>query len=235
MGIDSLGARHQLIKMGPRPVLNLYEAWQDEAGIDTTIWTTVVTGTGTVARSVAEPPYLKVILAGAAALDTARLHGDQRWFCNPDTGLAGYLKNSILKTLHMEFEAKIINVDKVLNTDFFMGLASIQAAVEATNNIVGLILDASDNMRFLSADAVGSTSIGAVIDAADVDDWHKFEIITSPGQVQLLINGASAGITTANLPETAMYPVFYLPQENAAGAPALHVAIIRIWQEDILR
>lgn len=235
MAIDIKGAIQEMLKMGPRPVASLYEAWQDEAGIDATKWTTAVVGTGSVARSVVEVPYLKVILAGIAANDTARLYGVTRWFCNADTGLAGYLKNSILQKLHMEFEAKIINVDIVDNDAFFMGLAAAQLATEASADIVGLILDASDNIRFISADALGSTSVGAVIDAADVDDWHKFEIITSPGQVQLLLNGANAGIINANLPEAALYPVFYLPQENAAGAPALHVAVTRIWHEDILR
>jgi hypothetical protein len=233
--IDIEGAIRELLSMAARPTPSLYEGWQDESGIDLTRWGITLTGTGTVTKSAAEVPYLKVILAGATNNDAARLYGLQRWFCNADTGLAGYLKNSILQKLHMEFEAKIINVDKVLNTDFFMGLARIQTAVEATADIVGLILDASDNLRFLSSDGLGSTSVGAVVDAADVDTWHKFEIITSPGQVQLLLNGGNAGIINANLPEAALYPVFYLPQENAAGAPALHVAINRIWAEDILR
>ncbi len=223
-----------LAGLNRRPTPHLIETWQTEA-IDATIWGTSLVGTGDAIFYAAEPPYLRVWLSGIAAADEACLYGIHRWFCNPDTAMANYLEKSIFQVLHMEFEARFDDAVILDNTKFFMGLGSIQAAIETTNNIVGFILDASDNLRFQSSDAVGSTSVGAVVELADLADWHKYEIVISPGQVQCFIDGVSGGIITANMPETAMYPVFHLVQEAGGGNPDLHIGIIRIWSEDILR
>lgn len=217
-----------------RPTPHLIETWQTEA-IDAAIWGTNLVGTGGAIFSAGEPPYLRVWLSGIAAADEACLYGVQRWFCNPDTAMANYLEKSIFQVLHMEFEARFDDVVIFDNAKFFMGLGSIQAAIETTNNIVGFVLDAADNLDFLSADALGITRVEDVVLAAGLADWHKYEIVVGPGQVECFIDGVSGGVITVNLPETAMYPVLHLVQEAGAGNPDLHIGVIRIWSEDILR
>lgn len=216
-----------------RPTPHLIETWQTEA-IDVAIWGTNVVATGLAIFSAGEAPYLKVQLSGIAAADEACLYGLQRWFCNPDTAMAIYLEKSILRVLHMEFELRFDDAVILDNTKFFMGLGSIQAAIETTNNIVGFALDASDNLDFISRDA-GETRAEDVVLLADLADWHKYEIVVSPGQVECFIDEVSGGVITTNMPETAMYPVFHLVQEAGAGNPDLNIGVIRIWSEDILR
>lgn len=230
--IDIIGALHELLKGRFRPLLSLYEGWQDEAGFDSTIWTAVVTVTGAVTRSVAEPPYLKYILSGPANGDTARLHGDQRWFCGPDT----YGTNTILRRLVMEFEAKFATVESIDNPTFFMGLASIQLATRATTNIAGFIL-AVDALNSITDDGVGETA--KAVGAPVLTNWHKYRIEVLAGTIYFYVDEVlRATHTTAaveRLPDTAMFPVFYLPQEAGASGGELHTGIVRIWTEDIVR
>jgi hypothetical protein len=221
-----------IIAILSRPSLSLYEGWQDEAGIDTTVWTTAITATGAVARDVTEPPFLKILLSGPANGDTARLYGDQRWFCGPDT----YAPNTILRRLVMEFEAKFANVASIDNPTFFMGLASIQLADAATNNIAGFIL-AADDLNSITDDGIGETT--KALGAPVLTDRHKYRIEVLAGIIYFYVDEVlQATHTTAafeTLPDTAMFPVFYLPQEAGASGGELHVGIIRIWTEDILR
>lgn len=217
-----------------RPTPHLIETWQTEA-IDAAIWGTTLVGTGLAIFSAGEPPYLRVWLSGVANADEACLYGLHRWFCNPDTAMANYLEKSISQVLHMEFEARFDDAVILDNTKFFMGLGSIQAAIETTNNIVGFALDDDDNLDFLSADALGITRVEDVVLLADLADWHKYEIVVSPGQVECFIDGVSGGVITTHMPETAMYPVHHLVQEAGGGNPDLHIGVIRIWVEDILR
>ncbi len=216
-----------------RPTPHLIETWQTEA-IDGAIWGTNLVGTGGAVFSAGEPPYLKVWLSGIANTDEACLYGVHRWFCNPDTAMANYLEKSILRVFHMEFVLRFDDAVILDNTKFFMGLGSIQAAIETTNNIVGFALDASDNLDFLSQNAAAATRAEDVVLLADLADWHKYEIVVSPGEVECFIDEVSGGAITTNLPETAMYPVFHLVQAGA-GNPDLHIGVIRIWSEDILR
>ena len=215
-----------------RPALCLYETWQDEAGIDANVWTSVVTGTGAVARNVAEPPYLKVLLSGTTNADTAHLYSDQRWFCGPDT----YGANTILKRLILEFEAKFATVASIDNALFFMGLGSIQETLRTTNNIAGFILTA-DALNSITDDGVGEVvkAVGAPV----LTTWHKYRIAVYAGAIGFYIDEALiVAHTTAaveRLPDTAMYLNFTLNQEAAANSGELHTGIIRLWTEDVIR
>jgi hypothetical protein len=215
-----------------RPQLALYEGWQDEAGIDTTVWTTAVTGTGAVARNVAEPPYLKVLLSGPANADTARLYENQRWFCGPDT----YGMNTILRRLVMEFEAKFAVVASIDNPTFFMGLASVQLATRASTNIAGFILTA-DVLNSITDDGAGEVT--KAVGAPVLTTWHKYRMEILAGTIYFYVDEVlRATHTTAaveRLPDTTMFPVFYLPQEAGANGGQLHVGIVRVWTEDIVR
>lgn len=214
-----------------RPSINFYEGWQDELGIDFTVWTTAITATGTVARDVTEPPYLKVLLSGPANGDTARLYGNQRWFCRPDT----YGLNTILRKLTIEFEAKFSVVASIDNPTFFMGLGAIQLSTRASTNIAGFILTA-DALNSITDDGVGETvkAVGAPV----LTTWHKYRIEVLAGTIYFYIDEVLVAThTTAaveRLPDTAMFPVFYCPQEAGANGGLVHIGTVRIWTVDVI-
>lgn len=237
--MDIEGTIKELTRLSYRPTPCLMITWQDEAGLDHSICTLAVTGTGTGARSVAEPPFLKYVLAGPAVNDTARLYSNARWFCNPQVGAANYLKNSILQTLNMEFEFKLATVTSILNTAFFMGLGDAQNVTEASANLIGFGLDGSDDLFGMCNDGTGPAHTGALmLDVADLVNWHTVRMEVTPGAVRFSLDGYCDPvnwIVTADLPNTAMFLNFYLPQEAAASGGELHLGVIRVWTEDTLR
>ncbi len=221
-----------VIEMILRPRVDCVETWQDEAGIDATVWTTAVTGTGAVARDATEAAYLKAVLSGPANADTARIRSNQRWVCAPDT----YGTNTLLRRLIMEWEAKFATVASIENTTFFMGLAATTAATRATTNIVGFIL-ASDALNSITDDGVGETT--KIVGAPTLTVWHKYAIDVQTRKIAFYIDEAKVAEHTTSagddLPDQTMYLNFYLPQEAAAAGGQLHLALIRIWYEDIRR
>ena len=221
----------RLMDMGVRPSLFMYEGWQDEAGIDAIVWTTVVTGSGAVARNVAEPPYLKVLLNGTVNGDTARLHSVQRWFCGPDT----YGTKTILRKLVLEFEAKLVNTGSILNTDFFMGLGATTGAYETTDNIIGIILGDDDKLESITDD--GGSETKKTLAAAGFTGWHKYRIEVYEETVDFYVDEAkiTTHVTAEHLPDAAMHVIFYCPQEAGANNGELHIGIERLWPEDIVR
>lgn len=214
------------------PSMHLYESWQDEAGIDNTVWSTAVTGTGAVARDATEAPYLKVKLSGTTNADTARLNGDNRWVCGPDT----YGTNTILRKLIMEWEVKFATVASIDNTAFFMGLASATNATRASTNIAGFILD-GDVLKSITDDGVGETA--KAVGGPTLTGWHKLRVEIYAGTIEFYVDETLQATHTTeageDLPDTAMYPVLYLPQEAAANGGELHTGIVRIWTEDVSR
>ena len=230
---DATNNLKQLMDMGLRPSISLDESWQDEAGIDATVWATALAGTGAVARNVAEPPYLKVLLNSAANNDTASLYSKQRWFCGPDT----YGTNTLLRRLVLEFEAKLVNAASLLNTAFFMGLAATQGAYETTNDLIGIVLGADDSLESITDE--GGVETTKTLVAAGFTGWHKYKIEVYAGTVDFYVDGVkTATHTTAaveHLPDAAMYVNFYCPAEAAAFDGELHVGRTRVMTEDIAR
>lgn len=231
--IDTLKAILGLSDMGLRPAVCLYEGWQDEAGIDATVWSTLLTGTGAVARNVAESPYLKVLLNSAAVNDTASLYSDQRWFCGPDT----YGANTIQRKLVLEFEAKLVNTPSLLNTAFFMGLAATQGAYETTNDLIGIVLGADDSLESITDE--GGVETTKTLVAAGFTGWHKYKIEVYAGTVDFYVDEAKitthTTVAVEHLPDAAMYINFYCPAEAALFNGELHVGIVRLWTEDVAR
>lgn len=218
------------LNMGTRPQPSFYEGWQDEAGIDLMVWSILTAGTGAVVRDVTEPPYLKVVLSGPANADTARLHSDQRWVCAPDT----YGTDTILRRLVMEWEAKFDTVASIDNTRFFMGLGAAIASTRISSNLAGFYLD-GDVLRIITDDGIGETTKPA--GAPVLTNWHKYRIEVYAETIEFYVDETlvATNNTPENLPDTAMYLNFYLPQEAAANGGELHVAIVRVWTEDIPR
>jgi len=215
MAIDEKGKLNQLITMNSVGLPVLMETWQRAAGIDPALWNIGLAGTtGTVVRSEAEEPYQKVILAGAANADVARLYTTVKWQLAPDTwGL-----NTFQKALVMEWECKFAVVAAIENTTFFMGLAAGAAATRAAMNLAGFCLTA-DALNALTDDG-GAETVSAV-GAPVVTNWMKLTVLAYRGCIEFYVNEVMrARHTTAapdeNLPDVNVYGMFYLPQEALA-------------------
>jgi len=221
MSIDEIGRIKRLETLVSVGLPYLAETWQ-AAAIDATVWTQVLTAGGTIVRSVAEEPYQKVILAGAAADDAARLHTVQEWQLAPDTWGA----NTFNKLLIMEWEAKFAVVADIDNATFFMGLSAIALATRATTNIAGFIL-AADALNSITDDAIGESvkAVGAPV----LTNWHKYGIVAYNGIIEFYVDEVmQARHTTTDverLPDVNAHGQFYLLQEAAQpGTGELHVA-----------
>lgn len=224
MGIDEIGRLRRLETLVSVGLPYLAETWQDVLGIDPTVWTTAVTGTGAVARSVAEEPYQKVILSGPANADTARLYTVQEWQLAPDTWGA----NTFNKLLIMEWEAKFDVVASIENTTFFMGLSAANNATRASTNIAGFILTA-DVLNSITQDA-GVNETVKTVGGPTLTNWNKYAIVAFNDIIEFYVNEVMQArhLTAEFLPDVNAHGMFYLPQEAAANGGELHVATISI-------
>lgn len=238
--IDPIGTLREITKMAFRPKFMLGETWQDEAGIDPVVWTLATGGTGAVARSVAEPPYLKVVLSGPTNADTAWLYSNMRWFTNPD----GYGPHTILKRVVLEWEWKMATVASILESMFFMGLAETQLVDRGQGNLIGFILDAvADELYSITDDGVGETTKDTGLDAADLLSWHKSKIEVYGQNQQGLVDfyideelvTTHTTLAAEDLPDTAMYIALNMIQQAGANGGELHTGPISLWLEDIVR
>lgn len=221
--IDKIGKLKRLEVLANVGLPYLAETWQ--AAIDATIWTIDVGGTtGTVTRDVTEEPYQKVILAGAAFDDTARLHTVHEWQLAPDTwGL-----NTFNKLLIMEWEAKFVVPADILETQFFMGLAAAVAAHRGTVNIAGFILDGLGVLNSLTDDGIDETA--KAVGTPVLTNWHKYKIFAYNKIIEFWVDEVMQArhITTEYLPDVNAHGMFFVPQEAAAFAGELHVATANI-------
>ncbi|KKM98609.1 hypothetical protein LCGC14_1156130 [marine sediment metagenome] len=221
--LDEKGYFDKLITLNQKELPSLTETWQD--AIDAAIWSQVLVATGTVTRDISEQPYQKVVLAGTANADTARLLTTVSWQLAPDTwGL-----NTFQKSLVMEWECKFDTVASIENTGFFMGLGAAVGATRAATNIAGFILTA-DALNVITDDAVGETvsAVGAPV----LTNWMKLKILAYGACIEFYVNEVmQARHTTAageDLPDVNAYGIFYVPQEAGANGGELHVATTNI-------
>ena len=214
--IDEKGILKRLEVLSSVGLPYLIETWQ--AAIDPAVWTIDLGGTtGSVLRDITEEPYQKVILAGAANADTARLHTVSEWQLGANTWGA----NTFNKLLIMEWEAKFANVADIENTAFFMGLAAGVAATRATMNIAGFILTA-DALNSIT-DNGGVETVNAV-GAPVLTNWMKLAIVAYNGMIEFYVNEVMQARHVTNLPEYNVHGMFYLPQEAAVNTGELHIA-----------
>jgi hypothetical protein len=194
------------------------ETWQDILGIDPTVWATALGGTGTVTwDATTEQPYHKVILAGPANGDTARLRSVQTWQCGPGTwGL-----NTIAQKAVFEWESRLVNVANIDNALFFMGLNSVALGTRASNDIAGFIL--TGDVLWALTDDGGGESLTLVAAPPVLTDWSRFKVMAMEDAIEFWINGVRVAQHPANLPDANMYGTWYMPNEAGAAAGAIHV------------
>jgi len=215
-----------------RPMAWLYEAWQDEGGIDAMTWGTAVAGGGVVARDTLEAPYLKAIISGAAPLSTARLYGLQRWYCAPEPVAVNFLQTYPVQKTNLEFVAHFIFPANFDNTLFFMGFGFAQNVDETSPNIIGFTMDGANNLQATTVDLVGAT-VQPFMPIADIVNWTKYRIEVEMGGVNFYANDVVIAASDNFMPNYSMYPVFFVPQANVPGAAMLEVAMVRIWNEQL--
>ncbi len=211
-----------------RPLITFDETWQDEAGINTAVWTATNPVTGTAWTRSASGAYLRVYSVPNAN-ETARLVSDQRWFCGPDT----YGTSTVLRRLVVEFEMKLTNVANLDNANSFFGLCS---ADDDTYKEA-----ASYQATFaLSADSlIGSTVDNGVAtetacSGVTLTNWNKYRIDVYSAGIKFYVNETLKATNVANLPDAPMYLCWYGDTE-AGGTATVEIANIRVWTEDVAR
>ena len=206
-----------------KPNRDMVETWQDEAGIDLTLWTPTDPATGTAWSRGSDGAYLRAT-AVPNANETARLRSNQRWFMG--TGVYG--TNTIYRKLNLEFELRLVNVANLDNTLCLFGFTSGGTATRATNNIIGWCL-AADVLATLSDDTGAETTNTGF--GETLTDWNKLKMIFSTGQVAFYLNETLVATHTTNLADLPMFINFFIDTE-AGGAATIDLGIVRCWPED---
>ena len=209
-----------------RPLVTLYEGWQDELGIDPTVWTVTNPATG---AAWARGAVGELLMAAAApnANENARLRSVQRWVVSPFL----YGTNKILRKFSLEFEmhmgAGLANLD---NVNFFMGLTSGIADVRTTNNVIGFALIGAGNALQTVTDAGGAETVNTGF-GENLVLTNKFKIEASLNSVKFYLNEVQIANHVANAPDLPMYLNFYVPT-GAGGAAIFRIGALRVWFAD---
>lgn len=217
------------LNMNVRPLISLYEGWQDEAGIDATIWTVTnpATGAAWARGAIGE---LLMAYSSPNANENARIRSNQRWVA--DATLYGV--NKILRRFCLEFEAHFIGFANFDNVNFFMGLTPAVGDTRATNNIGGFALVGGGNALQTLTDAGGAETVNTGF-GENLLLTNKFKMDVSLNSIAFYLNEVLIATHVVNLPNNApFYLNFYAPT-GAGGAATIRLGGIRAWYEDIAR
>lgn len=218
-----------------RPEMSLYEGWQDELGIDFTLWTVVNPATAW-ARGAGAGVAAGSLVATAPLLinEVSRLVGNQRWPVMPD--LSG--TNTILRVIELEFEMTLSDVTQLVIGTCFFGFTPNQADTRASNNIVGFGLVGAAPAQALQTitDLAGVETVNTGF-GENMAALNKFKVtvvqIAGVGTIQFYLNEVLIASHIANLPDLPMYPNWYF-DTTALGPCTPQIGIIRIFTEDVI-
>lgn len=213
-----------------RPLPELYEGWQDEAGIDAALWAVTDPATGAAWTRGAFGSILNVTCAPNAN-ETARLRGTQRWLFVPMYSD----EHRIIRRSIMEFELRInIGPDFLDPAACFFGLTEGIADTRVTPNLMGfgLVMPGVVNLLQTVTDLGGAETVNSGF-GEDLTAWNKLRIEAYPDNIAFYINEILVATHAANRPSLPFYPNFYL--DTAGGATTFRVGIVRIWYEDVPR
>ena len=205
------------------PKVSFNETWQDELGIDFTVWTPTNPAGGPWVRG-ANGAYLRATAPFAAA-NVGRLRTNQRWIATPDT----YGINTYIQKMFVQFEFQIDDVTELDNTTCFFGLTDIIAATRVSPNLIGwgLIGDALQSV----SDVGGAESVNTGF-GEGLANYNLLEMEIYAGIVEFTINGLVVASHVANLPDVPMYLNFYFDTE--AGAVNPQIGQIGIWYQGVV-
>lgn len=216
----------QLIEMLTRPGLALYEGWQDEAGIDGTLWTWTNPATGAAWARGASGAYLRATSAPNAN-ETCRLRSNQRWIAAPSI----YGVNTVLRRFNLEFEFRLTNVANIDNTLSLFGLTPAVASDRTAANIIAFTLLADVLQTVTDSGGVETVNTGF---GETLTNWNKLKIEIYPLRVVFSLNETIIAVHTTNLPNLPFYLNWFVDTE-AGGAATIEPGVIRAWYEDIIR
>jgi len=221
-----------------RPEVQLYEGWQDELGIDFTLWTVANPATAW-ARGAGAGIAVPFLVASAPLLinEVARLVGNQRWQLAPNIWGA----NTIIRLTTYEFEMTLSDVTQLVPGTCFWGLTPIQAANRATPNIIGFGLVGAAPAQALQTvtDLLGIETVNTGF-GENLAAYNKLKIVvlTVAGvptpTVLFYLNEVLIATHIANLPDLPMYPNFYF-DTTGLGPCTPQIGVIRIDPEDFQR
>ena len=203
----------------------LAETWQDELGIDFTVWQVINPATGVAWARGAAGAYLRANSIPNAN-ETARLRSVQRWIAAP--GIYG--TNTIIRGLCLEFAFMLTNLANWDNTQSILGLTAGIADTRATNDIIGFGLVGVGNALQTVTDLAGAETVNTGFGEA-LTNWNKLMIRVTAGVVRFYLNEALVATHVTNLPDFPMYANFYCGT-NAGGAAAINIGPVRVWHED---
>jgi hypothetical protein len=206
-----------------RPAVSLYEGWQNEAGIDLTIWTRTNPATGGAWVRGAVGSYLMAVVSPNAN-ENGRLRSNQRWPLNPTV----YGTNQILRGLTVEWEAYFQLLGNVDNANFIMGLTNAAGATRASNNIIGFGL-VGGALQTITDDG-GTETVNAGF-GETLANLNKFKIDISLNSVVFYLNEVLIATHTTNLPNSVMWLNHYYPT-GAGGASIYSLGPVRVWTKD---
>ncbi len=226
---DYLSGSPGVLEMLLRPSNNLYESWQDEAGIDPTVWTWTNPATG---AAWARGAIGDLLMAYAApnANENARLRSNQRWIA--DATLYGV--NKILRRFTLEFEAHFVGFANFDNVNFLLGLTPAVGDTRATNNIMGFALVGAGNALQTLTDAGGAETVNTGF-GENLLLTNKFKIDVSLNSVAFYLNEVLIATHIVNLPNNAPFYLNLYTPTGAGGAATVRVGTLRAWTEDIVR
>ncbi len=219
------------------PEMQYYEGWQDELGIDFTLWNLTHPATGAAwARGAGAGVMADGLTATCApnANETARLVTTFRDPIGPDNwGI-----NSILRLSHFEFEMTIANLANLDNTICFFGLTPNQADNRGSNNIIGFALVGAGNALQTVTDLAGAETVNTGF-GENLAAKNKFRVTirqtpAGVGTIDFYLNETLIATHITNLPDLPMYKNWYF-DTNVGGACTPQVGINRFWTEDFQR
>lgn len=218
-----------VLDMLTRPRVSFYESWQDELGIDFTVWTVLNSATGVPWDRGFAGGYLRAA-ASCGANEVTRLVTTTRWLnSSPTFGV-----NTILRRLIVEFEMRLSNVVSMDNAICFFGLTPAQANDRISNNIAGFALLADVLQTVTDAGGVEETNTGF---GENLALFNKFRIEIygdiAP-TIDFYLNEVLIARHTAQIPNIPSYLNFYVDSNAGLGASP-EVGIVRIWYEDMVR
>lgn len=219
------------------PEIQHYEGWQDELGIDFTLWNVTHPATGAAwARGAGAGVMADGLVATCApnANEVARLVTTFRDPIGPDMwGI-----NSILRLTHFEFEMTIANLANLDNVNCFFGLTPNQADTRVSVNIIGFALIGAANALQTVTDLAGAETVNTGF-GENLANKNKFRITirqtaAGVGTIEFYLNEVLIATHIANLPDLPMYKNWYY-DTNAGGAATPQIGINRLWTEDFQR
>jgi len=228
------GYSDPVLQMLTRPLPSLYEGWQDEAGIDLTLWTPTNPGAG---AAWARGAFGESLMASASpnALNNARLRSNQRWIASPDN----YGANKVISRFILEFEADFTGFANFDNANFFLGLTGAIGDTRSTAlaNLNGFSLVGAGNaLQTLSAVGGAETTFTGFGENLLLANKFRIELFlfAAPGvgHGKFYLNDVLIATHVVNNPSnTPMYLNFYAPA-GAGGAATVRLGITRCWYED---